>query len=264
MRKKITLLLLSITCVSMLYASGGWATCAICISKNGGSSYSYPIYLEAGWTDGDWTLNTNLDGMNFGTPTSLVLNGAYGNGWSDDYPGYNSTSFTLYYRVYKLNATPGSWTQIALDNQYYQIGNNFLYSKTSSNVDILALATEKGTNTYVLEVAMSKIQYYTGGSWKSMIPGGQTIAYTSSNSGYKATFIKTIATDLKQPVQNFTVTENQGKIHASFAGTANIELYNMSGQLIDKQTAQNSYTHILKRGAYLMRFNGATQKIIVH
>lgn len=218
MRKKITLLLLSMACISMLYAGGGWATSAVVIAKNGGSPYSYPVDTWEGWTNGDWFVNNPLDEFNFGTPTSLVLKGACGNAWSDDYPAYTSTSFTLYYRVYKNGTTPGSWSQIAMDSLFYKNGNNYIYSKTSAKVDLLALATAPGTNTYVLEVAISKIQYYTGGSWKSMIPGGQDVAYSAGNSGYKATFTKTIVTNLKQPVKDFTIIENQGKIHADFEG----------------------------------------------
>lgn len=264
MRKKITLLLLSMTCLSMLYAGGGWATSAVSITKNSSSAYLYPLNTQEGWTDGDWMLNTEFSAFNFGTPTSLVLNGASANGWTDDTPGYTTASFVLYYRVYKNGTTPGSWSQIALDNLAYNAGNNYVYSKSNANIDILALATLQGTNTYTLEVAMSKNQFYTGGSWNSMIPDGQSTAYASTNAGYKATFVKTIVTDIKQPVQNMTVTGSEGKLHANFEGVANIELYNMSGQLIDKQTAQNSYIHILKPGAYLMRFNGTTQKVIVH
>lgn len=264
MKKIITTLIVVLFATSFTFAGGGWATSAISITKDGGTAYSYPIDTYEGWTDGDWMLNTEFDGFNFGTPATLVLNGAYANGWTDDLPGYTVTSFILYYRVYKSTATPGSWSQIAIDNVNLYIGNNYVFDKTTANIDILALATAPGINTYILEVAMSKRQYYTGGSWNSMIPGGQGIEYSSANAGYKATFTKSITTDLEQPVRNFTITENRGKINANFEGAANIELYNMSGLLIDKRTTQNNYTHSLKSGAYLLRLNGNTQKVIVH
>lgn len=43
-----------------------------------------------GWTDGDWGSNTAINTYDFGTPTSLVLNGGAGNGWTDDLPGYQA------------------------------------------------------------------------------------------------------------------------------------------------------------------------------
>jgi hypothetical protein len=48
MRKKITLLLLSMTCLSMLYAGGGWATSAVSITKNSSSAYLYPLNTQEG------------------------------------------------------------------------------------------------------------------------------------------------------------------------------------------------------------------------
>ena len=88
-------------------ADGGWADCAVCLTKDGEANYCYLIN-DAGWTDGDWGVNTEFNAKNFGTPTSLVLNGGKGNAWTDDTPGYNSSSFVLYYRVYKTGTTPGS------------------------------------------------------------------------------------------------------------------------------------------------------------
>ena len=168
-------------------ADGGWADCAVCLTKDGEANYCYLIN-DAGWTDGDWGVNTEFNAKNFGTPTSLVLNGGKGNAWTDDTPGYNSSSFVLYYRVYKTGTTPGSWSQIALDNLNKRDGYNYIYDKTNAGIDILALVTDLGT--YVLEVAMSKNQFYAGGNWNSMIPGGQGIPYDPSTGGYKATFTK--------------------------------------------------------------------------
>ena len=168
-------------------AGGGWADCAVNLTKDGGASYLYSLGNET-WASGDWILNDSFDGYNFGTPSSLVLNGGVGNAWTDDTPGYTATSFVMYYRVYKSTSTPGSWSQIALDNVNPQNGLNYVFDKTTAGIDVLALATDAGT--YILEVAMSKNQFYAGGNWNSMIPGGQAVAYDPSNSGYKATFTK--------------------------------------------------------------------------
>lgn len=263
MNRKSTLLAVMAVFSLSTFAGGGWATCAISMTKDGGNAYSYPIDLEEGWTDGDWYSNTIFDGLSFGAPTSLVLNGAYGNAWTDDYPGYTSASFTMYYRVYKSGTTPGSWSQIALDNEYYKTGNNYIYSNTSANVDILALATAEGTNTYVLEVVMSKIQYYTGGSWKAMIPGGQGTAYEPTNSGYKATFTKSIFTNTSKIESSLKISTESGKVTARFDGKADVQLFTSTGQLISSTSSENEFSKTVNSGVYLLRIDGQCHKVQV-
>lgn len=263
MRTRTTLLTVLFILATNAFAGGGWATSAVSITKNNGSPYLYPLNREEGWTDGDWELNIPFDSYNFGTPTSLILNGGDGNGWSDDTPGYTTSSFVLYYRVYKVGTTPGSWSQIALDNQSYKSGMNYIFNKTNAAVNILALATTPGTNTYTLEITMSKNQLYTGGNWNSMIPGGQTIAYNSATAGYKATFTKSFTSGLQKTTQDVKVYGVNNLVKAIFSGTAEIELSSISGQLINKTTATNQYTKEVKPGIYLLRINGETHKVQV-
>lgn len=263
MNRKITLFVFMALLSLSTFASGGWATCAISMTKDGGTAYSYPVDTYEGWTDGDWYLNTEFDGFQFGTPATLVLNGAYANGWTDDLPGYTPTSFILYYRVYKSTATPGSWSQIAIDNVNLQIGNNYVFDKTTANIDILALATVPGINTYILEVAMSKRQYYTGGSWNSMIPGGQGIEYSSANAGYKATFTKSITTGISKIESSLRIYTESGKITARFDGKTQVQLFTCTGQLISSTNAENEFSKTVKSGAYLLRIDGQSHKVLV-
>lgn len=263
MNKKFTLLAFMAVFSLSTFAGGGWATSAISITKDGGTAYSYPIDLDEGWTDGDWILNTEFNSFNFGAPASLLLNGGFGNGWTDDSPGYTTASFVLYYRVYKNGATPGSWSQIALDNLTYNAGNNYIYSKSNANVDILSLATELGANTYTLEVVMSKNQYYTGGNWNSMIPGGQATAYSASVAGYKATFSKSIFTDISKIESSLKISTESGKVTARFDGKADVQLFTSTGQLISSSTSENEFSKTVKRGVYLLRIDGKSHKVVV-
>lgn len=263
MKKIIITLVVVLFTTSFTFAGGGWATSAISITKDGGTAYSYPIDTYEGWTDGDWFLNTEFDGFNFGTPATLVLNGAYANGWTDDLPGYTVTSFILYYRVYKSTATPGSWSQIAIDNVNLYNGNNYLFDKTTANIDILALATVPGINTYILEVAMSKRQYYTGGSWNSMIPGGQGTAYENTVAGYKATFTKSITTGIGKIESSLRISTESGKIIANFDGKAQVQLFTCTGQLISSASVENEFNKTVKSGVYLLRIDGQSHKVLV-
>jgi hypothetical protein len=262
MIKKITLFAFMALFSMSTFAGGGWADCAVSVTKDGGELYSYSLGNE-NWADGIWVLNSNFDGYSFGTPTSLVLNGGIANGWTDDSPGYTATSFILYYRVYKFNATPGSWSQIALDNVNLKNGNNYVYDKTTDNINILGLATAPGTNVYILEAAMSKNQYYTGGNWNSMIPGGQSVAYDGSIGGYKATFTKSISTGISKIESSLSISTESGKITARFDGKTDVQLFAFSGQLISSTIAENEFSKIVKSGAYLLRINGQTHKVLV-
>jgi len=262
MRKTFTLFLAISFFSFNLFAGGDWASSAISIAKDG-TAYSY-ILNNAGWTDGTWGSNIAFDNYNFGTPTSLTINGASGNGWTDDVPGYTTTSFIIYYRVYKVSDTPGTWSQIALDNQAYRNGNNCIFDKTNAAINVLALATTAGTNTYTLEVVMTKNQYYSSGSWNCMVPGGQAVGYSSSTAGYKASFTKSItALSNQYSTSASIISTQQSKINAKFEGSAQIELFTMTGQRITKTNAANQYSQTVKSGAYILYINGETHKVLV-
>ena len=128
----------------------------------------------------------------------------------------------------------------------------------------MSLANASGTNTYTLEVAMSKNQFYTGGNWNSMVPGGQATAYSDLTAGYKATFIKSVATGLDQQTKtDVRIIANSGSIDAKFNGVAQVELYTVTGQLIRSASVENQFSQAVKNGAYLLRVNGETHKVLV-
>lgn len=263
--KKITtlLILLVLSCV-LVYAGGDWATSAVSVTKDGGSAYLYKLNDE-GWTDGDWGSNTAFNSYDFGTPTSLVLNGGAGNAWTDDTPGYDATSFILYYRVYKSDATPGSWQSINLDFLSYSSGNNRIYDKSNANIDVLDLAAVSGTNTYTLEIAMSKKQMWTGGDWTSMVPGGQGTAYSAENAGFKASFVKTnVYTGTPGALKNdVSIVVNMSTIQTKFSGQAHIELYSITGQQLKSVVANNEFSEKVNPGVYVLRVNGKAHKVLV-
>jgi len=266
MKKIFTTLVVVLFATGFTFAGGGWADCAVSVTKDNNVIYDYSLNNE-NWADGIWVLNSTYDGYSFGTPTSLVLNGGIANAWTDDFPGYTTTSFILYYRVYRTNATPGSWSQIALDNVNLKNGNNYVFDKNTANINIMALATLNGTNTYVLEVAISKRQYFTGGSWNSMIPGGQAVEYSSAVIGYKATFTKSIGTEINTGLSkiesSLKISTESGKVTARFDGKADVQLFTSTGQLINSASAENEFSRTVKSGVYLLRIDGQSHKVLV-
>jgi len=264
MKKIFTLLFIVSMSLSTAFAGGNWASTAVSVSKDGGAAYLYLLNSE-GWAKPDgnnYSGNTALNAYDFGTPTSLVLDGGAATAWADAGDYYDGTSFVVYYRVYLSTATPGAWAQFALPDPTYSSGNDRRFDKTGANIDIMALATAGGLNSYTLEVVMSKSQHYTGGSWLSMVPGGQSVGYNSLTSGYKATFVKSIATGVVQQNSTLKITSDHGKINASFEGKAKVDLFSVSGQLIRSSSIVNQFTQSVKAGAYLLRINGKIHKVL--
>ena len=266
MKKTTTLFIALLMVASYTYADGDWLTSLVSLTKNNGSAYLYVLNSANGGETANGTFNTNtsFNNYDFGSPSSLILNGGAGNAWAGSGDYYNTTSFKMYYRVYLSSGIAGSWASIDLDYGAYYLGNNCTFDKSNANIDLMALATVPGTNIYTIEVVISKNQLYTGGSWNSMIPGGQSVGYSASTAGYIATFSKSIATDINHQLQsNFKISTQSGQINVQFDGIAQVELYTITGQLIRSALSNNQFTQSVKKGIYLIRINGQTHKVLI-
>jgi hypothetical protein len=275
MKKVFTLLCAVILAGSFASASGFWARSFATVTSNG-TLYNYSIATSQTWTcDNNWATNTAFSAYNFGTPTTLVLNGGYGESGCygvDDF--IDESSFTLYYRAYSTTGTAGSWNSIALNKLFYTSGDrltatstlNSIYNNVSAGIDVLALVGNVA-GTYYLEVVLVKTQYWqtTASTWIT-VDGDQLTAFTlgTSSTGYKATFTISSATRVEQQkLQSLKISTNTGIINASFEGSAQVELYTTNGQLIRSSKVENQFTETVKSGAYLLRLNGVAHKVLV-
>lgn len=77
-----------------------------------------------------------------------------------------------------------------------------------------------------------------------------------------AGFEKEVPTGLNQVVTEISLLRTPTGIVVEFDGQADIELYGINGQLIDKTRALNSYSRDLNRGTYIIRVNGASHKFV--
>jgi hypothetical protein len=250
------------------YADGGWANVAAILNVNNSGATNYLLYNAA------WNVNVNLssatplDGHDFGNVTSLTLNGGIGAGWASHDKGdyYNGNSFVLYYRVYATSATPPStWSNIPISTQtFYDKNNNWEFTTNNAAVDLLQQVSN-APGTYYVEITMSKDQFYNGGDWNSMVPGGQSVAYSPDSAGYKATFTiqgpaTGVVTPGSTPVQ-WNVSNRMLTVKMSNRGF--VEVFTMSGQLIDKQEVNGNYSHLLSPGIYIVKANGETFKVLI-
>lgn len=275
MKKRFTLFFAIFLATSFASASGYWARSFATVTSNG-TLYNYSIATGLNWTcDNNWATNTAFEANNFGTPTTLVLNGGYGESGSygvDDY--IDATSFTLYYRAYATTGTAGSWSSIPLNNPFYSNGSratasstlNSIFNNVTAGINVLGLVGN-AAGTYYLEVILAKAQYWqTAASVWLTSNGDENTAFVLSNAstGYKATFTISGSSAISQTTSALRISSEPGMIKADFQGTAQIELFNVSGQKIRSVNVNNQFCETVKAGVYLLRINGETHKVVVH
>lgn len=275
MKKLSTLLCAILLASSFVSASGYWAKSFVTVTSNG-TLYNYGIATNQTWTcDNNWVSNTAFDAFDFGTPTTLILNGGYGEAGcygADDF--IDASSFVLYYRAYSTTGTAGSWNSIPLNNLFYSYGDrltgtstlNSIYNNVSAEVDLRALVGN-AAGTYYLEVVLAKTQYWqtTASTWITS-NGDQNTAFVlgTTSTGYKAKFTIYSSTAVdQQTIPSLKISTKSGLINANFSGSAQVELYTINGQLIRSTKVENQFTETVKSGAYLLRINGETHKVLV-
>jgi len=67
----------------------------------------------------------------------------------------------------------------------------------------------------------------------------------------------------KQMNDDVRISINNGSICVNFSGKAIIELFTISGTILHTQISEEEYSRKLVHGAYLLRINGKTHKIII-
>lgn len=77
-----------------------------------------------------------------------------------------------------------------------------------------------------------------------------------------ARFKTQLSTGIDQPTMDVKVLLTPSGISVRFDGDADIELYSISGQLIEKTRAYNNYDRDLQSGIYIIRVNGNSQKFV--
>ena len=70
-------------------------------------------------------------------------------------------------------------------------------------------------------------------------------------------------TDFNPAEQQLILSSENGKLTAKFTGMANIQLFTMTGQLVRSDVFTNEFTQSVKSGAYILRINGESHKVII-
>lgn len=277
--KKLTTLFCAILLATTFASAGSWWQGSFITVTSNATLYNHAIWAYApptNWTnDGNWQTNTAFDGHDFGTVSSLILNGGYGEGGTYDADDFmDAASYVIYYRAYSTTGTPGAYSSIPLTNLFYTSGTRgvgatvaVIYNNVGAAVDVKALVGNLA-GTYYLEVIMTQTVYWqtTASPWTTANAkaGSTTFVLNNASTGYKATFtISNTSGVNEQTDSKVRITSQSGVINAIFDGENRVELYTMSGQLISSVKVANQFTQSVKKGVYMILINGKAHKVIV-
>lgn len=240
--KKITLLFCAIFMASSFtFAGTGWFNDYILINaNNAGVVYN--------WIGSDPGYGTQLHSKNFGVVSTLEVTGCDLKYWSDT---QDRTGGSFFYKIMSADGLTEIIAPVETVWDHASIGGNDYQGTKTVTLNLLA-GLAKNTS-FKLHVWAKSWGTGQGDSW-----------LTNGGANYVATFTTDNATGLDQqtktPVQIFA---NSGLIDAKFEGPAQVELYTVTGQLIRSATVENQFTQAVKNGAYLLRVNGETHKVLV-
>jgi hypothetical protein len=168
-------------------------------------------------------LDTEVDGINYGTKGSSdiwKLKGAESFVWKDN--GSDITGVTFFYRVYKDESTPPSFSSISIPWQADLGGNNQRWVKEDEDINLLA-----GVNS----AGIWKMEFYYSGSTNGT-NCDPTIYWNNSGENYILTF----GADASLPVtlESFTATATKAGVLLEWSTSAEIE---NAGFIIRRQVA---------------------------
>jgi PKD repeat protein len=180
--KKLTLFfgLMLFSLTTLVYAGSGQGPAAVSVIENGATAYLYKINTES-WNGNPlatFNSNTQFSGKNFGTLTSLILDGGVAIGWADGGNNFLNDSFVIEYRVYLASGTATGWTSLPLDFPAAQNGNEQKWDANGKSIDILAMAAS-GSGTYRFEVRLLRKDYWNNNTESYVNTyGTQTATFT--------------------------------------------------------------------------------------
>ncbi|MEI7676997.1 MAG: T9SS type A sorting domain-containing protein [Bacteroidales bacterium] len=227
-------------CSTTAFANTGWFNDYVIINKdNAGANYY--------WLGANPNFGTELNSYDFGTIKSLVITGCDFKYWSDT---QDRSGGAFYYKIMSADNTTEViapvekiWTQKAIG------GNDFQGTDTISINLTLGLAA---STTYKLHV------------WaKSWGTGQGDIWLSNSSANYVATFTTDISTGIKPNLIESSVSVKNHVVLIKTQGNASIEIYTLSGKIIDTAIASGNYSKRLLLGSYIVKINGTSQKVVV-
>jgi hypothetical protein len=206
----------------------------------------------------------------------LVSSIAWGQSWiGNSYCAVNSTWYNGSGSGNPaLPASLGSFT-----NNFTLLGQVQIWSKNSSSPATLYYSIDGGSFTaitlpYKQDVDNnSQFEGSASVDLSSLSPGNHSVSmyfqwgslYDSNGGGnYNTSFTYSpVATGVDQVKTGAAVSVANKTIVAGFDGQANIQLLTVSGQIIENTVATDSFRKTVAGGAYILKVNGKSYKVMV-
>ncbi|VBB48073.1 hypothetical protein TRIP_D440091 [uncultured Paludibacter sp.] len=193
----------------------------------------------------------SLDEVNLGTISSLIINSASLQ-YSDITTAVAPRTGSAYY--YAIQENGGSNVVNDVENILTQTSlGDYTYEGSTSTPTANLISSLTAGKSYILHVWAK--------SWNG--EDGGDLWLTNNGNNYKVSFVKSVSTGINEPDSSLKLSGENGKITAYFEGTAKVELYSATGQLIRSVKVTNVFSEAVKTGIYLLRINGTTHKVIV-
>ena len=199
--------------------------------------------LTAQWYNGSATFQSgSFNGLNLGSVTSPIYIG----GEITTTPVLSGVTAKLNYQIDNLTAK-----EIVLP---FNSNDGTTSSKWKSTT---------GVNVFT-GYSLTIGQAYSLKIWFSATDGTSTLYDSNNSNNYVATFTYDLGTGYNENFNNkVKIITNNNSIVATFNGQAEIQLYTTTGQLIRSAVVSNEFTESVKSGAYILRFNGESHKVII-
>ncbi|KAA6301622.1 MAG: hypothetical protein EZS26_002228 [Candidatus Ordinivivax streblomastigis] len=81
---------------------------------------------------------------------------------------------------------------------------------------------------------------------------------------YTLTISRELATAIIQPGAGLKISSDNGQIQATFAGTAQVKLYAVTGQLLNQATANGYYIYPASKGVYILSIHNKSYKLVIN
>ena len=198
--------------------------------------------VSAAWFNGSATAQPeNFNTKNFGTLTTPFFIGSE----LQTAPILTGVTVKMFYQIDDLavNEISLPWDS--------NVGTTSSKWKSTAGTNVFTGYSLTNGTTYTLKV------------WFNATDGTATVWDSNNSANYVASFSYNLSTDMNTPQSSVSIFAESGLINAKFDGTANVELYTFNGQLINKVSVENQFNQKVNSGAYLLRINGKTHKLIV-
>ncbi|MGB4414587.1 MAG: hypothetical protein WBI53_06845, partial [Paludibacter sp.] len=192
---------------------------------------------------------STFSGANLGTfniTTPLNISGSLNAYSTNSAVNVSDVSAKLYYQITKTGYDSGV-KEVVLTNG----GSTIQTGSVFTNATALDITTGLENGDYTLNV------------WYGTTNQTDVLLLDNSGNKYTSSFsVNNISTEIFNPLVGAKITTENGTLNANFDKVVELNLYSISGLLLNHTTA-SEFSKELKAGVYILKVNGKAQKVVI-